>query len=879
MTNVADQPGRARKKDNTPLAARPELLALVHPDDRERAARLSAGSPEVVRWLCPEVGHYAPAEIRSRVKHGRRCVYCTNKAVLAGFNDVATKAPDLLAEWHPTRNGDKQPHHYTFGSPEIVWWLCSRGHEWEAQIRHRVGTETRKGTGCRDCKGLRRYHHTAAGDTQVVDGKSVLAAWPGAAQWWAPENPVGPDEVHETDPATYAFCCPEGHRFAASARAVLNRKRRCLVCTGREVAPGVNTLDVTHPAYASEWDEHTNGLPASQVTWANRSTYFWTCPFGHSYPASVRGRIENGTGCAFCEGRAVLPGFNDLATVYPEYLPEWDDERDPSTFYKHSSDSAGWRCADGHRWSAKVVERVVGGTGCPFCDGKRPVVGVNDLFTTDPDIAAQWAVAQNGDLTPQDVTIGSGRSVWWRIEECGHTWRAPVRNRTSADCAPCARGVAITGVNDVLTTHPGLGAYFDATTNPGEDLAQRKSGSGAVIAWACPTCSHRWDASIRQIVAMEEFCPRCSGREPTPGVNDAATLYPHLLAQVDTEVQPADILVGMTAFNGARIPWRCEKGHKWSARLNDRVRYDTGCPECAAQQWTSAGEDQVAAFIESLGFEVQRGVWLRPDGQRHNYDIFIPDAGVYVEYNGLYFHSEATGKGRDYHATKLKAAQDSGATLLTVWEDDWLHKRMVVERFLAHKLGRANQPRTAARSTTPTMVDPAVATLFLDQHHIQGAVGAGLRFGLEDKAGDLVAVMLMRIEGNEATIVRYATSRIVPGGFTKLLRHAQNHLLTSAPGVARIKTFSDNLISDGSLYAAAGFVSDGQVPPDYAYFRGRSPRLHKFNLRINRFKKDPTLAYEEGLSERELAALNGFHRIWDAGKTRWLLPVVADDAA
>jgi hypothetical protein len=29
------------------------------------------------------------------------------------------------------------------------------------------------------------------------------------------------------------------------------------------------------------------------------------------------------------------------------------------------------------------------------------------------------------------------------------------------------------------------------------------------------------------------------------------------------------------------------------------------------------------------------------------------------------------------------------------------------------------------------------------------------------------------------------------------------------------------------------------------------------------------------MTERELAELNGLHRIWDAGKTRWVKPVGA----
>lgn len=873
MTDVAHS-GRARKKDNTPLATRPDVLAQIHPDDRDTAARLSAGSPAVVRWFCPEAKHYAPAQIRARLKQGHKCVYCTNKAVLVGFNDVGTKAPELVGEWHPDRNGDKTPRDFTYGSPELVWWKCSKGHAWSATIRQRVGSGTRKGSGCAECKGLRTKVVDEHGRVQVSGGKHLQAAWPQVIDWWHPDNPCDPDQVYEIEDKTlYLFTCPEWHTFAATARTMTTRTHRCHVCTGREVAPGINTIDVTHPEYATEWNTDKNGMPPSRVTWASRQAYHWTCPLEHSYATPVSSRIENGTNCHYCEGRAVLAGFNDFAAVYPQFMHEWDDERAPTTVYKHARRSVNWKCEKGHQWLASVYERMVGGTGCPFCQGKRAVPGVNDITTTHPYIAAQWMTEKNPDVDIRDVTITSGREVWWRVEECGHEWKGQVRYRKSAACAPCERGHAIEGANDVLTLRPVLAAYFDADESPDVRLNECVLGSSRDVNWACPTCHHKWHNQIRHISTYAEPCPRCDGREVTPGVNDAATLHAHLLPEVDEDVQPASVLVGMTPSNGARIGWKCAKGHTWGARLVDRVTYTSGCPDCNAAQWASKGEDEVAMFIESLGFIIERAKRHHDSGTRHNFDIYIAELNVYVEFNGLYYHSEAMGRDRDYHASKLLKVHEQGGTLLTVWEDDWKYKPETVRRLLAHKLGRSDLPKTYARATKTIQLDASTSSAFLRQYHIQGPVGAGLRFALVGRHDEVVAVMLVRVEGSEAIIQRYATAHLVPGGFGKLLTHAKAHLRQHAPQVRHIKTFSDNLISDGNLYAAAGFTNDGQVPPDYTYFRGKGPRIHKFNLRVARFKKDPTLLYEDGLTEKELAVLNKYLRVWDAGKTRWVLRV------
>ncbi len=111
---------------------------------------------------------------------------------------------------------------------------------------------------------------------------------------------------------------------------------------------------------------------------------------------------------------------------------------------------------------------------------------------------------------------------------------------------------------------------------------------------------------------------------------------------------------------------------------------------------------------------------------------------------------------------------------------------------------------------------------------------------------------------------RFATSCIVPGGFTKSIKFFRQH------HKGDIESFSDHGVSDGKLYEMNGFENVGEIPPDYKYVVDGS-RVHKFGYRIKRFREDPSLKYEEGLSEKALADLNNIPRIWDAGKTKWIL--------
>ena len=46
--------------------------------------------------------------------------------------------PELVAEWHPTKNGSLSPDDYLHGSNKKVWWQCKHDHEWNASIVNRV---------------------------------------------------------------------------------------------------------------------------------------------------------------------------------------------------------------------------------------------------------------------------------------------------------------------------------------------------------------------------------------------------------------------------------------------------------------------------------------------------------------------------------------------------------------------------------------------------------------------------------------------------------------------------------------------------------------------------------------------------------------------
>lgn len=199
-----------------------------------------------------------------------------------------------------------------------------------------------------------------------------------------------------------------------------------------------------------EWDESRNfPLTPDTVSYGSKKKVWWTCENGHSWQTTVHVRSE-GSGCPYCAGRKVLLGFNDLETLQPEIAAQWDKRKNgclkPSDVAVRSNRPAWWRCELGHSYRATVSSRTQRKTGCPYCAGRKVLKGFNDLKTLCPGVAAQWHPSLNGALTPEMVTPGSNKKVWWQCS-MGHVWKSVIYPRTGAQqcgCPVCAGKVSTT---------------------------------------------------------------------------------------------------------------------------------------------------------------------------------------------------------------------------------------------------------------------------------------------------------------------------------------------------------------------------------------------------------------------------------------------------
>ena len=118
---------------------------------------------------------------------------------------------------------------------------------------------------------------------------------------------------------------------------------------------------------------------------------------------SVCNRTGLGSKCPYCSGKKAIKGENDLQTLFPE-LAKQADGWDPSELLPQSNKKVGWKCDLGHRWEASVDSRRK--TGCPYCAGKKALLGFNTLLDHFPRYrqASRRMGSRNGQLWESEKT-------------------------------------------------------------------------------------------------------------------------------------------------------------------------------------------------------------------------------------------------------------------------------------------------------------------------------------------------------------------------------------------------------------------------------------------------------------------------------------------
>lgn len=212
------------------------------------------------------------------------------------------------------------------------------------------------------------YHNNGV---MVQDVKDLIDIWDFDKNSKAELNPkIIP--VNSYKPAFWR--CNKGHYWSENINVMYRRKHKCFYCEGREIWPGDNDLQTLYPDLAAEWDVEANGITPDKISPRDTNRYLWKCKNGHpSFTRSVEHRVNRHDTCPYCSGREVLPGVNDLQTLYPDIAAEWDYQANggvvPSKVSANTWKPYNWICPKGHHYKMKVHLRThsIKSIDCPKC--------------------------------------------------------------------------------------------------------------------------------------------------------------------------------------------------------------------------------------------------------------------------------------------------------------------------------------------------------------------------------------------------------------------------------------------------------------------------------------------------------------------------------
>ncbi|MFW6008880.1 MAG: hypothetical protein ACOCP8_06405 [archaeon] len=286
------------------------------------------------------------------------------------------------------------------------------------------------------------------------------------------------------------------------------------------------------------------------------------------------------------------------------------------------------------------------------------------------------------------------------------------------------------------------------------------------------------------------------------------------------------------------------------------------CPICARENWESEEETELKKFIESLGVKTQK--------KRFNnieIDIYLPEYNIGFEYNGLYWHSELQGKGKNFHINKTELCKENNIKLIHIFSYYWKNKQEIIKSLIKKILNKTKR-KIYARKCEIKLIGNNIANEFLENNHIQGNSASSVKIGLYYK-NELVSIMTFGksrfSKKYDWELVRYCNKNDVTviGGASKMFKYFINNYNPNS-----IVSYCDLSLFQGQIYKDLGFTFLHNTKPNYWYFKGLNKIHHRVQFQKHKLK-DKLENFDPNLTEWENMKNNGWNRYWDCGNSVW----------
>ena len=482
-------------------------------------------SKRKVWWKCDN-GHFYEMSIDKKTARGFGCPLCSNYRIKTGFNDLATTHPHLCHEWNYDKNGLLTPQQIGRNNTKKVWWVCQKGHEWKATPHDR----TQDNTGCPICAARRNtsfpeqaiYYYIKKIYPDAINRYKCIFDNGMELDVYIPSIHLAiefdgrafhnTDVQHKRELVKYSIC--------KKNNIELIRIKEKHNQEWKDTADDVYFIPKEHNyrrlAYLIQ--HLLNVLDTrAHLEWAlldKPRENFYLPPQSSVTVNLERDRLE------------ILSYLydidNSLAKLRPDIAEQWDYEKNkpltPNMFSPGSNEKVWWICTNcGKSYYATINHKNRNDTRvCPECANQKRgrsftmgvVAKVGSLRETNPELAIEFHPSKNGELTPDNITAGRFKYVWWKCSKCGYEWQqSPNTRKQGRGCPHCSGRVPMPGVDDLLTVNPELCKEWDYNKNSIHP-SQVLPGSGKKVWWVRPDCEHEWQAVINS--RKKHGCPKCN---------------------------------------------------------------------------------------------------------------------------------------------------------------------------------------------------------------------------------------------------------------------------------------------------------------------------------------------------------------------------------
>ena len=568
--------------------------------------KLGIGSKTRIHWKCHICGFEWDAPI-----HGRAHRYNGNNGIAAcpACAKVRRKDgydvdyPELVPLYSPN---NPIPLNEVRGVKAKFLWICPKHGEYEQKLGHMIRALKNGTIGCPYCNGFKVRREDSAG-----------AKAPELIKEWASSNESTLYEYAPNSKYLATWCCPDcGTKWKAPIYVRVQGYGKCPTCYGNK------TFKERYPEL-EQYYAKDNDLPFEKAVISDTTPRNWICEHGHEFEDSFYKIHKRGYRCPYCESVKALQGFNDFATLEPVISKDYDEEKNGNTAgdVLITNRPVYFKCKNGHSFKRPIIQHIKSYGKCPVCANKRIEKGINDLATTNPEIAT--LLSPNNERKADTLLPSFKLKVAWICPTCNGEYYAPVEDMVNglAECPYCSNQKPLAGFNTLKALYPEIAEHLSPNNDfTADEILPTRYGS---IKWICPTCGGEYSASVEDMVNGLAECPYCNNQRPLAGVNTLKALYPEIAEHLSPNNDFTADEILPTRYKS--VKWICPTcGGEYSASVKDMIEGVVECPYCYNQR-PLAGFNTLKVLYPEIAEE------MSPDNEKGPDDV-LPTSAYFAEW-------------------------------------------------------------------------------------------------------------------------------------------------------------------------------------------------------------------------------------------------------